>query len=163
MAISKPRRGDLKATTLLTPLSQTSSLQNCEEIHFCCLSHEVCNTLLLYSLQTNTHNGKADSVSKGWLYLYCPSSFCRWLFVFCCFMKWCFLWLSDFNNTNMLCGASLVTKMVKNLPEMQEIWVWSLSREDLLEGGHGNPLQCSCWENSMDRGAWQLWSIGYEE
>ena len=22
-------------------------------------------------------------------------------------------------------------------------------------GGHGNPLQCSCLENSMDRGAWQ--------
>ena len=21
--------------------------------------------------------------------------------------------------------------------------------------GHGNPLQCSCWENSMARGAWQ--------
>ena len=24
-------------------------------------------------------------------------------------------------------------------------------------GGHGNPLQCSCLENSMDRGAW--WAI----
>ena len=23
------------------------------------------------------------------------------------------------------------------------------------EGGHGNPLQCSCLWNSMDRGAWQ--------
>ena len=22
-------------------------------------------------------------------------------------------------------------------------------------GGHGNPLQYSCWENPMDRGAWQ--------
>ena len=21
-------------------------------------------------------------------------------------------------------------------------------------GGHGNPLQHSCWENPMDRGAW---------
>ena len=21
-------------------------------------------------------------------------------------------------------------------------------------GGHGNPLQYSCWENSMDRGTW---------
>ena len=21
--------------------------------------------------------------------------------------------------------------------------------------GHGNPLQCSCLENTMDRGAWQ--------
>ena len=23
-------------------------------------------------------------------------------------------------------------------------------------GGHGSPLQCSCLENPMDRGAWQL-------
>ena len=22
-------------------------------------------------------------------------------------------------------------------------------------GGHGNPLQCSCMENPLDRGAWQ--------
>ena len=22
-------------------------------------------------------------------------------------------------------------------------------------GGHGNPLQYSCWENTMDRGVWQ--------
>ena len=30
-----------------------------------------------------------------------------------------------------------------------------LGREDLLEEGTGNPLQCSCLENPMDRGAWQ--------
>ena len=23
-------------------------------------------------------------------------------------------------------------------------------------GGHGNPLQCSCLENPMDRGAWRV-------
>ena len=23
------------------------------------------------------------------------------------------------------------------------------------EGGHGNPLQYSCWENLIDRGSWQ--------
>ena len=22
-------------------------------------------------------------------------------------------------------------------------------------GGHGNPLQCSCWETPMDRGTWR--------
>ena len=27
-------------------------------------------------------------------------------------------------------------------------------------GGHGNPLQYSCLENSMDRGAWWLPSMG---
>ena len=27
-------------------------------------------------------------------------------------------------------------------------------------GGHGNPFQYSCLENSMDRGSWQLQSVG---
>ena len=31
--------------------------------------------------------------------------------------------------------ASLVAQMVKNLPAMQETWVWSLDREDPLEEG----------------------------
>ena len=26
--------------------------------------------------------------------------------------------------------------------------------------GHGNPIQCSCLENSMDRGAWQVTVLG---
>ena len=46
--------------------------------------------------------------------------------------------------------------MVKNLPAMQEIqeaWVRFLGREDPLEED-GIPLQHSCLENPMDRGAW---------
>ena len=31
-----------------------------------------------------------------------------------------------------------------------------------LEKGNGNPLQCSCLENSMDRGAWQLQRTGHD-
>ena len=27
-----------------------------------------------------------------------------------------------------------------------------------LGGGNGNPLQYSCWENSMNRGAWRAYS-----
>ena len=38
---------------------------------------------------------------------------------------------------------------------MQETWVQTLGWEDSLEEGHGNPLQYSCLENPMDRGAWQ--------
>ena len=30
-------------------------------------------------------------------------------------------------------------------------------------GGHGNPLQYSCLENSMDRGAWQAMVHGVAE
>ena len=38
---------------------------------------------------------------------------------------------------------------------MQGVWVWSLGWEDPLEKEMANPLQYSCLENSMDRGAWQ--------
>ena len=61
------------------------------------------------------------------------------------------------------------------MQETQETQVQSLGREDPLEegmathssvlawsgsgrslgGGHGNPLQCSCLENPVDRGAWR--------
>ena len=78
--------------------------------------------------------------------------------------------------------ASLVAQLVKNPPAMQETWIWSLVWEDQgfpggLAGkastcnagdlgsipesgrspgeGNGNPLQYSCLENPMDRGAWE--------
>ena len=41
---------------------------------------------------------------------------------------------------------------------MQQTQVQLLGQEDPLEKGrHGNPLQYSCLENSMDQGAW--WTI----
>ena len=45
--------------------------------------------------------------------------------------------------------------MVKNLPAMWETWVRSLGREDSPGGRNGNPLQYSCLEKPMDRGACQ--------
>ena len=48
-----------------------------------------------------------------------------------------------------------MAQWVKNLPAMQETRVLSLGREDPPGGGNGNPLQYSCLENPMDRGAWQ--------
>ena len=50
--------------------------------------------------------------------------------------------------------ASLVAQTVNSPPAMQETWVRSLGRGDSLGGEHGNPVQCSCLENPMDRGAW---------
>ena len=51
-------------------------------------------------------------------------------------------------------GASLVAQMVKNLSVMPETLVQSLGWEDPLEKGMAtHPLQCSCLENLMDRGA----------
>ena len=44
--------------------------------------------------------------------------------------------------------ASLVAHMAKNLPAMCETWRRSLGE------GNVNPLQYSCLENRMDRGAW---------
>ena len=40
---------------------------------------------------------------------------------------------------------------------MHKTWVPSLGWEDPLGEGNGNPLQYSCLENPMDRGAW--WAI----
>ena len=38
-------------------------------------------------------------------------------------------------SSNYLLGVSLVAQMVKNLPAMQETWIWSLSQEDPLKKG----------------------------
>ena len=50
------------------------------------------------------------------------------------------------------CGASLVAQTVKNLPAMQETFP-ELGRSP--GEGSSNPLQYSCLENPMDRGAWR--------
>ena len=44
--------------------------------------------------------------------------------------------------------------MVENLPAMQKTLVQPLGQEDSPGEGNGNPLQYSCLENPMDRGAW---------
>ena len=53
--------------------------------------------------------------------------------------------------------------MVKNLPAIQETQVQLLCWEDPLEKENGNPLQCSCLANSMDREAWRATVHGAEE
>ena len=69
----------------------------------------------------------------------------------------------DLSSIETSTETSLVAQMVKRLPAMREIPVQSLGREDLgsIHGlgrspgeGNGNPLQYSCLENHMDRGAW---------
>ena len=52
-------------------------------------------------------------------------------------------------------GASLEAQRLKRLPAVQETWVQSLGWE-----GNDNPLQYSCLENSVDRGAW--WAAVHE-
>ena len=50
--------------------------------------------------------------------------------------------------------ASLVAQTIKNMPAMWETWVWCLGQGRSPGEGNGNQLQCSCLENSMNRGAW---------
>ena len=45
-------------------------------------------------------------------------------------------------------------QMVKNLPTMWETWGLIPGSGRSPEEGNGYPLQYSCMENSMDRGAW---------
>ena len=57
----------------------------------------------------------------------------------------------------MYFGASWLMLVVKNLPaNAGDIRDPSSvpGSERSSAGGHGNPLQCSCLENSVDRGAW---------
>ena len=44
---------------------------------------------------------------------------------------------------------------VKNPPVMQKMQETRVQSSRSPGGGHGNPLQYSCLENPMDRGAWQ--------
>ena len=44
--------------------------------------------------------------------------------------------------------------MVKNPLAMQDMQVWILGSTRAPGGGNGNPLQYSCLENPLDRGAW---------
>ena len=58
----------------------------------------------------------------------------------------------------MLPRASQVALVIKNLPENEADARDTNSVPGLGRspgGRHGNPLQYSCLENSMDRGAWQ--------
>ena len=51
--------------------------------------------------------------------------------------------------------ASLVAQMVKNLPAVRENQgsISGLGRSPAE--GHSNPLQYSCLENAVDKGAWK--------
>ena len=49
--------------------------------------------------------------------------------------------------------SSLVAQRLKCLPAMRETWVRSLGQEDAPGEGNSNPLQYSCLEKPMDRGA----------
>ena len=49
-----------------------------------------------------------------------------------------------------------MAQLVKNPPAMQETLVQIPGSGRYIVEGHGNPLQYSCLENPMDRGAWRV-------
>ena len=49
----------------------------------------------------------------------------------------------------------MVPQMVKNLPAMQDTWVWSQGQEAPLEEGMAIHSSILAWRIPMARGAWQ--------
>ena len=65
--------------------------------------------------------------------------------------------MSEFTEDMEVSGASQVVLAIKNSPAKTRDLRDKGSIPELgrfPEGGHGNPLQYSCLENLMDRGAW---------
>ena len=50
--------------------------------------------------------------------------------------------------------------MVKNLPAMQEIQIWSLGQEDTLEKEMATHSSMLAWKNPMDWGVWWAMVLG---
>ena len=50
--------------------------------------------------------------------------------------------------------TELVAHTVKDLPAMQETWIWSMGQEYPLEEGMATHSSILAWKNSKDRGAW---------
>ena len=48
--------------------------------------------------------------------------------------------------TSLFHMVSLVAQMIKNLPAMQDTWVWSLGQEDLLEKEMANHSSILAWK-----------------
>ena len=57
-------------------------------------------------------------------------------------------------KSSLVAGASLVVRVVKNPPAMQESWVQSLGWEDSLGEGMATHANILAWRIPMDRGAW---------
>ena len=57
-------------------------------------------------------------------------------------------------------GGSAVKNLPANLRATGDMGLIPGSGR-FLGGGHGNPLQCSCLESPMDRGAWWVQSLGW--
>ena len=70
-----------------------------------------------------------------------------------------FYFLSNaFGCTSVSLGASLVVQMVKNLPAMQDTWVQSLDREDLMEEEMATHSSILAWKIPLTDTGYSPWS-----
>ena len=75
------------------------------------------------------------------------------------------LYYLSYTYEEYFCGLHRTSQVVQwsriclPVQETRETQIRSLSWEDSPGGGNSNPLQCSCLENSMDRGDWQVTSL----
>ena len=68
------------------------------------------------------------------------------------------------SGTSMIrCWASLVAHLLKNLPAVQETWVWSLSWEDLLEKEMATHSSILAWRIPWTEESGRLQSMELEE
>ena len=59
--------------------------------------------------------------------------------------------------------SALVAQMVKNLPGMQEAWVWSLGQEDPLEKGIATHSSILAWITPWTEEPGSLQSMGLQK
>ena len=58
--------------------------------------------------------------------------------------------------------ASLVAQMVKNLPAIQETWVWSLGQVDSLQKGMATQFSILAWKIPWTEKSGKLQTIGLQ-
>ena len=61
----------------------------------------------------------------------------------------------NINNLRYADNTSLLARMIKNLPVMQETQVQFLGQEDPLEKGMATHSSTLAWRIPMDKGDWQ--------
>ena len=110
-----------------------------------------------------TERTREDSVSTG-RQLHPPSFLVHTVGIITELIAWGYLlWrLNDLLHVSHILRASLVAQMVKNLPAMQETWVWSLSREDTLEKGMATHSSIHAWRIPWTEKPGGLQSMGLQ-
>ena len=77
--------------------------------------------------------------------------------------EWGLWFMGQFGAAKNISSASLVPQMVKDLPAMQETWVWSLGQEDPLEKGMGTHLSILARRIPWTEEPGGLQSVGHKE